>query len=104
MRESMIYGNAPDFFTLILKLKELLVRFRLIGSLYPLQHLKKIAINDTSNITTNLKDGIAITVPVHFQTDLYLPAGPANKSISYYLTLTFYQHDWYCCNIEIREI
>lgn len=103
MRESMIYGNAPDFFKLILKLKELLVRFRLVGSLYQLQHLKQIAINDTSNIPTNLKDGIAITVPVHLQTDLYLPAGPANKSISYYLTLTFYQNDWYCSNIEIKE-
>jgi len=100
MVESMIYGDYPDFKELILRLKQLLVRFRLSKAPHRLEILKAMAFENPA--LPEPKNGITFIASIDFTSDRYQPAGPGNETILYSLSFEFYQGTWFTTNVEIR--
>lgn len=83
MQAAMIYGESPDFDTLIEKLRLLTGRFRLLNDYNQLENIIKDA-RDRIHVEKSFEsEGSTVEINVSYLTDLYKPAAPTNKSITY---------------------
>jgi Nucleotidyl transferase AbiEii toxin, Type IV TA system len=102
MQAAMIYGTSPDFDTMISQLKILTGRFRLLEEYHILENIIKEA---QENIVTDKSfetEGATFSTPVHYLSDLYKPAGPTNKSISYTVKFIRKANKWVFESITIN--
>lgn len=79
----MIYGASPDFDTMIKQLKLLTGRFRLINEHHILENVIKDA-ESKIDIDKNFEsEGASVSTPVTYLSEVYKPAEPANRNITY---------------------
>lgn len=103
MQAAMIHGDSPDFDTMINELKILTGRFRLINEYHVLENIIKDA---QANIDTDKSfesEGATFSTPVTYLTDIYKPAGPTNKTISYTVGFVWEKNKWVFESIVINQ-
>lgn len=83
MQAAMIYGASPDFDAMISQLKILTGRFRLLEEYQILENIIKDAEGNIDEDKDFESEGATFSTPVTYLSDLYKPAGPTNKSITY---------------------
>ncbi len=102
MQAAMIYGESPDFDTLIEKLRLLTGRFRLLNEYHQLENIIKDA-SDRIHVEKSFEsEGSTVEINVSYLTDLYKPAGPTNKSIAYTVKFIRKKNKWTFEKISIN--
>lgn len=103
MQAAMIYGASPDFDTIISQLKILKGRFRLLEEYHVLENIIKEA---QANIDTDKNfetEGATFSTPVTYLTDMYKPATPTNKTITYNVAFIRKGNKWVFESISIAH-
>lgn len=101
MQAAMIYGDSPDFDTIINQLKVLTGRFRLISESHILENIIQEA---SLQIPKSIRDeGATFSTLVTYHTDIYKPAGPTNKTITYRVAFIREKNEWVFDSIEINH-
>lgn len=103
MQAAMIYGTSPDFDAMLSQLKLLTGRFRLLEEYKMLENIIKDAedfIDEGKNFES---EGATFSTPVHYLSDLYKPAGPTNKSITYNVKFIRKANKWVFESITINQ-
>ncbi len=103
MQAAMIYGDSPDFDTIINELKILTGRFRLINEYHVLENIIKDAALQVGNDKNFESVGAMFNTPVAYHTDIYKPEGPTNKTISYTVAFVFKKNKWVFESIKINQ-
>ena len=102
MQAAMIYGESPDFDTLIEKLRLLTGRFRLLNEYHQLENIIKDA-RDRIHVEKSFEsEGSTVEINVSYLTDLYKPAAPTNKSIAYTVKFISKKNKWAFEKISIK--
>jgi predicted nucleotidyltransferase component of viral defense system len=102
MQAAMIYGESPDFDTLIEKLRLLTGRFRLLNEYHQLENIIKDA-RDRIHVEKSFEsEGSTVEINVSYLTDLYKPAAPTNKSIAYTVKFIRKKNKWAFEKISIK--
>ncbi len=103
MQAAMIYGNSPDFDTIVNELKILTGRFRLINEYHVLENIIKDAELKIDNDKSFESEGATFSTPVTYLTDIYKPASPTNKTISYTVGFVWKKSKWVFESIAINQ-
>ncbi len=103
MQVAMIYGDSPDFDTIINELKILTGRFRVINEYHELGNIIKEAALKIGNDKSFESEGATSSTPVHYLSDIYKPEGPANKTITYTVSFIFKKDTWVFESITINQ-
>lgn len=103
MQAAMIYGDSPDFDTMMNQLKILTGRFRLLQEYHILENIIKAAAAKIDTDKSFESEGATFSTPVHHLTDLYNPAGPTNKTISYTVKFIRKANKWVFESITINS-
>ena len=101
MQSAMIYGPSHEFETIIDQLKLLTGRFRLIAEYHVLENIIQHAETDMKNNPGFESDGATVSLPVTYLTDIYKPAGPENKTITYDVSFKRKAKQWIFESISI---
>jgi len=104
MQAAMIYGDSPDFDTMINELKILTGRFRLLAEYHVLENIIKEAQAKIDTDKTFETEGATFSTPVHYLSDLYKPVSPANKTISYTVGFVWKKSKWIFESIAINPM
>jgi|CXWL01.1.fsa_nt_gi hypothetical protein len=104
MQAAMIYGASTDFDTMIDQLKLLTGRFRLLGESHKLENIIKDAEGNIDEDKGFESEGATFSTPVTYLSDLYKPAGPTNKSISYNVKFIRKTKKWVFESITINQV
>ncbi len=94
MQAAMIYGESPEFDTMINELKILTGRFRLINEYHVLENIIKDAALKIGNDKNFESEGATFSTPVHYLSDLYKPVSPTNKTITYNVAFIRKKNKW----------
>lgn len=103
MQAAMIYGDSPDFDTMINELKILTGRFRLINEYHVLENIIKDAALQIDSDQSFESEGATFSTPVHYLSDLYKPQGSTNKTISYTVSFIWKKNRWVFESITINQ-
>ena len=103
MQAAMIYGASPDFDTMINQLKILTGRFRLITEYDILETIIKDAAAQIKKDKDFESEGATFSTPVTYHTDIYKPAGPTNKTITYNVKFIRNTNKWVFESITINK-
>ncbi len=105
MREQMIYEEAPAFDEVISALKNLRGRIRLKHEQKTLNEVINTAVAAIeASPTFERVNGASYTTPVVYVTDPYLPAGPANKTITFEVVFKYHNDQLNFESISIRAL
>jgi predicted nucleotidyltransferase component of viral defense system len=103
MQAAMIYGASPDFDTMINQLKILTGRFRLINEYDVLETVIKDAAAMIKKDKDFESEGATFSTSVTYHTDIYKPAGPTNKTITYTVAFIRKANKWVFESITIHQ-
>jgi Nucleotidyl transferase AbiEii toxin, Type IV TA system len=104
MQAAMIYGASPGFDTMINQLKLLTGRFRLINEYDLLENVIKDAAAKIDTDKSFENEGATFSTTVTYLSDLYKPAVPANRPITYEVKFIRKANQWVFENINITQI
>ena len=103
MQAAMIYGASPDFDALISQLKILTGRFRLINEYHVLENIIKDAALQIGNDKSFETEGATFSTLITYLTDIYKPATPTNKTITYNVAFSRKANKWVFESISIAH-
>lgn len=103
MQGAMIYGDSPDFDTIINELKILTGRFRLINEYHVLENIIKDVRQKITSDKSFENEGATFSMPAHYLSDLYKPESPSNKTISYTVAFVWKKGKWVFESIAINR-
>jgi ribulose bisphosphate carboxylase small subunit len=103
MQAAMIYGASPDFDIMINQLKLLTGRFRLINEYVLLENVIKDAAAKIDTDKSFESEGATFSTTATYLSDLYKPAEPANRTVTYEVKFIRKANKWVFENINITQ-
>ncbi|HVB03143.1 MAG TPA: hypothetical protein VNE41_05445, partial [Chitinophagaceae bacterium] len=103
MQGGMIYGESPDFETMIDQLRLLNGRFRVIGEGRTLEEIIAKATPDLNSLEGPYKDGAIASLFVEYWEDANESPSPSNRTVTYKIHFIRRKVDWTFHSIEISN-